>query len=89
MIRIIKSKPNIILQLIHQYLQTNVSYNLYCTSITFCEHLGSHNAFSAKHTCNIGSVFFEGPEDDPVKVETCRPVYILFNVYEINCCVID
>ena len=24
-----------------------------------------------------------------MKVETCRPVYILFNVYEINCCVID
>ena len=30
-----------------------------------------------------------GSEDDPVKVETCRPVYILFNAYEINCCVID
>jgi hypothetical protein len=29
------------------------------------------------------------PQDDPVKVETCRPVYILFNVYEINCCVLD
>ena len=27
--------------------------------------------------------------DEPVKVETCRPDYILFNVYEINCCVID
>ena len=25
----------------------------------------------------------------PSEVETCRPVYILFNVYEINCCVID
>jgi hypothetical protein len=24
-----------------------------------------------------------------VKVETFRPVYIPFNVYEINCCVID
>jgi hypothetical protein len=24
-----------------------------------------------------------------VKVETCRPAYILFNVYEINRCVID
>ena len=24
-----------------------------------------------------------------MKVETCRPVYILFNVYEINYCVID
>ena len=24
-----------------------------------------------------------------MKVETCRPNYILFNVYEINCCVID
>ena len=24
-----------------------------------------------------------------MKFETCRPVYILFNVYEINCCVID
>jgi hypothetical protein len=31
--------------LIHQYLQTHVHYNLYCTSITFCEGLGSHNAF--------------------------------------------
>ena len=27
---------------VHQYLQTRVSYNLYCTSITFCERLGSH-----------------------------------------------
>jgi hypothetical protein len=33
--------------------------------------------------------FLWGPEDDPVKVETCRPVYIPFNVHEINCCVID
>jgi hypothetical protein len=33
--------------------------------------------------------FLWGPEDDPVKVETCRPVYVLFNVYEINRCVID
>ena len=24
-----------------------------------------------------------------MKVETCRPVYVLFNVYEINCCVIS
>ena len=32
-------------QLMHQYLQTHVSYNLHCTSITFCERLGSHNAF--------------------------------------------
>jgi hypothetical protein len=30
-----------------------------------------------------------GLEDDSVKVETCHLVYILYTVYEINCCVID
>jgi hypothetical protein len=35
----------LMLQMIHQYLQTHVSYNLYCTSITFCERLGSQNVF--------------------------------------------
>ena len=34
-------------------------------------------------------ISYTEPEDDPVKVETIRPVYTLFNVYEINRCVID
>jgi hypothetical protein len=45
--------------------------------------------FVTRMRLNFKLYVYLGPEDDPVKVETCRPVYILYNVYEINCCVID
>jgi len=33
--------------------------------------------------------FPRGPEDDLIKVETCRPHNILFLLYRMKCCVID
>jgi hypothetical protein len=56
-------------------------YNILCA-------FGIPQCVFVKNLCDLGSWFLLEPEDDPVKVETCRPDYILFNVYEINC-VID
>jgi len=44
-----------------------------------CKHLGSHNAL--KYTWFL-DLFSRGPEDDLLRVETCRPDSILiFIVY--------
>ena len=61
------------LQLLHMYSTiSSVFYNIYC------EHLGSHNAFLQKKSMKSWICFLWGPDDDPVKVETCRPDNILF-----------
>ena len=68
----------LMLQLLHKYLQTHVFYNSYCTSITFCEHLGSYNAFLYKINVIMNLGFLEG-----LKMTQWRSKHVTLTIYHL------
>jgi len=52
-------------------------YSRWCGQFISLSHTHTHRR-KRKAPCSLGTVFFWGPEDDPVKVEICRHDDVLF-----------